>query len=343
VTTDAAAGEGLYKSAVLLISMGTDLAARVLSLMDERSVEALIGEMTRLGPLRSSQCEWVADEFALRMAEDSGAMGGPAYSRRLLEQAWGPERAGRMMDQISPAETGPPSLETILATTSPQSLAALMADEHPQIIALLVGQLSVEKAAEMLAALPADLQGSVAARLAGMEEPAPLALEHLERYLVEKLHREPGEGGKTVGAGPQRVADILSRMRRSLENLILASIEQHSPILAQRVNRYRFTFENLLEVEGRVLQRVLRDIEADTLRLAMKGLAEEQQQVIYANMSERAAARLMEDLQSSGPAQLREVETAQQIMVATARALRDSGEVQFPIGGEEEEEEGHSA
>ncbi len=333
-------GDGLHKSAVLLISLGTDLAARVLSHMDERQVEAIIGEMSRLGAIRPVEREQVAEEFEVLVDEDAGgALGGPDYSRRLLEQAWGAEKASHFLGGAAADEPAPPSLESILASTSPRSMAALVADEHPQMIAMLIGQMGVEAAAELLAALPADVQGPVAARLVEMEAPAPMALEHLERCLVEKLRGEPGASTEQPGAGPRRVADILGRMRRSLENLVLASLEQQSPALAQKVNKYRFTFENLLDLEGRALQRVLRDVESDTLRLAMKGLDEEQQQIIFGNMSERAAARLMEDLQSGGPAQLRDVEAAQQAMVGIARSLQASGEVQFTIGGEEGEEE----
>lgn len=333
--------EGLHRSAVLLASLDTEAAARVLSHMDDPHVEALIGAMSRLGRVAVTEREEVADEFGRMLeADPDGFFAGPEYARHLLEQAVGPERAGQLLGGHS-SEPPPPSLETILETTSPRSLAALVADEHPQMIALLAGQLTVDRAAELLTALPADLQGPVAARLAEMEMPAPLALQHLERCLVEKLRGEPVVEETEPDAGPRRVADILGRMRRSLESLVLASLEQQSPSLARRVNRFRFTFENLLELEPRTLQRVLRDVEADTLRLAMQGMDPEQHEIILGNMSERAAARLKEEIESGPPAQLGDVEAAQQAMVAVARSLRERGEVQFALGaeaaGEEEE------
>jgi flagellar motor switch protein FliG len=333
-------GEGLHKSAVLLVSLGPDLAAQVLSQMDERHVAHVIAEMTRLGRVDAGECHRVVEEFNSRLeAEAGGAEGGPEYARRVLEQAVGPERARQILGEASPDEPEPLSLAAILETTSPESLAALVADEHPQLIALLVGQLSVEPAAAMLAALPAEVQGPVAARLVEMETPAPIALEHLERYLADRLRGEKPVELLSPDAGPRRVADILGRMRRSVENLVLASLEQQSPTLAQKVNQFRFTFENLLELESRVLQRVLRDVESDTLQTAMKGLDEVQQQVIYGNMSERAAARLKEDLENSGPTQLREVEAAHQKMVSVARGLQESGEIQLQIGVPEEVQE----
>jgi flagellar motor switch protein FliG len=172
-----------------------------------------------------------------------------------------------------------------------------------------------------------------------MEAPAPIALQHLERCVLEKLRGEQSPEPGERGAGPRRVAEILGRMRRSVETLVLSALEKHSPAIAEKVNRFRFSFENLLQLEGRVLQRVLRDVEADTLRVAMKGLDEEQQQIIFSNMSERAAARLKEELESTAPTRLRDVEGAQQAMVAVARALQESGEVQLPIGESEGAEE----
>jgi flagellar motor switch protein FliG len=338
---DHSAGPGLQKSAILLASLGTDLAARVLSHMDEQYVEALIEEMTCLGHVRTGVQNQVMEEFGSRVeADPDGVTAGPEYARRVLEQALGPEKAEQFLGQREGGEAAPPSLATILRTTSPASLAALVADEHPQLIALLIGQLTVDRAAELLAELPAEAQGPVAARLAEMEAPAPIALEHLERCLLEKLQGEQAPAGQAIVNGPRRVADILGRMRRSLESLVLASLEQHSPALAQKVNRYRFTFEDMLQLEGRDLQRILREVDADTLRLAMKGLDKEQQQIVFSNMSERAAARLLEELEDGAPAQLREVEAAQQTMVTIARTLQESGEVRFTIGeGEEGSEE----
>jgi flagellar motor switch protein FliG len=330
---------GLYKSAVLLIALGTDAAAQVLSQMDERQVESLVAEMTRLGRIEARERDQVLEEFSSRLeSEEEAAIGGPEYARRVLERAIGPERAQRILSGAA-EETDGPTLGSLLETIPPASLAALVADEHPQVIALLLGQLSVDQAAEMLSVLPADLHGPVTARLTELEEPAPIALAHLARHLSDKLRGEVIVELPPPDAGPRRVADILGRMRRSVENLVLASLEQQSPTLAQKVSQYRFTFENLLELEPRTLQRVLRDVESDTLRMAMKGLDEVQQQVIYSNMSERAAARLKEDLENSGPTPLRDVEAAQQAMVVTARTLQESGEIQLTIGSQPEGEE----
>lgn len=329
---------GLYKSAVVLASLGADVAAKVLTHLDDRQVEALIGGMTRLGRIKAEERDPILEEFLLRMKEDPGSEGGLDLARQILEQAMGTDKALQVLGDVLPVEPAPPSLTSILNSTSPESLAALVADEHPQLIALLVGQLPVEKAAVMIAALPASVQGQVAGRLTEMEAPAPVALQHLERCLLEKMRGESEAIQEQIGAGPRRVADILARMRRSTEEAVMASLEQQAPHLAQKVNRYRISFEQLLALDSRSIQRILREVEGDTLRAAMKGLDDEQQQVIYSNMSERAGARLKEDLEMIGPVRLRDVEMAQSRIVGVARALQEAGELQISSGVEDEEE-----
>jgi len=330
---------GIYKSAVLLATLGADLAASVLSHMDEREVELLVREMARLGRIPAAERDRVLEEFRHRLMQDSGAVGGVDMARQMLEQAMGAEKAREILGGLEPAQSAAPPLALLLEATTLDSLAALVADEHPQLVALLIGQLAVERAATVLAALPLEMRGEVAARLAEMEAPSSMAVEHLERYLLEKLNSRQSARREEVG-GPKRVADILGRMRRSVETTVLEALEQQAPMIAQKVHQYRFSFEHVLKLEGRALQRVLRDVEADTLRLAMKGLDEEQQQIIYSNMSERAAERLREDLESTGPTRLRDVESAQQMMVEIARGLADSGEIQIALGGGGGEEEG---
>lgn len=328
---------GVYKSAILLASLGEDLAAQVLKHMDEREVELLVREMVRLGQIGAEARDQVLEEFGRRLRQNADTVSGAEYARSLLERALGPEPARRILGELEASDSATPPLATILERTPPESLAALVLDEHPQLIALLVGQLSVERAAAVLAALPAEVQGPVATRLAEMEAPAPIALQALERCLGEKLRGVQGVRSDEQ-AGPRRVADILAQMRRSAENLVFAALEQHSPDLAQKVNQYRLSFEDLLKLEGRTLQRILRDVDAETLRLAIKGLDEERRQVLYANMSERAATQLKDDLETMGPTRLRDVEAAQQKMVAVARALRENGEIKLPIGSEAEGE-----
>lgn len=333
---------GVHKSAVLLAALGTERAARVLSHLDDPRIEVLVREMGRLGHVPAQMRDLVAEEFRRRMSQDAGLLvEGPTYARGLLEQAFGPERANRLMGGQESQEEVPPTLDEMLESTAPEKLAKLLHDEHPQLLALMLGQMTVQDAAKVLAALPAELHAPVAARMARMESPAPMALQHLEGLLREKLRADSPDASDDRAAGPRRVAEILGRMRRSTEDAVLSSLQDQAPTVAEEVNRFRVTFEDLLALDGRSLQRVLREVDADTLRLAMKGLDADRQQVIFSNMSERAAVRLREELENSGPTRLRDVETAQQTIVGIARGLQEKGELQIGSGsgaGSEEEE-----
>jgi flagellar motor switch protein FliG len=190
----------------------------------------------------------------------------------------------------------------------------------------------------MLTALPTEVQTSVTTRLVQLETPSPRALRHLEHALAAKLQTGIIDT-KESPAGPRHVADILSRMRRSVETLFLTSLEEEAPDLAREVQRYRFTFENLMEQEDRVLQRILRDLDTNTLPLVIKGLPEDQIELIYGNMSERAAERIREEVENLGSVRLRDIEAAQQKMVNLAKSLADKGEVTLATANQETEEE----
>ena len=348
---------GLYKSAVLLASLGADLAAQVLSHMAEREVEVLVQEVARLDRVPTEDCERVLAELGSQPEGGiQGKLGGPEYARSMLERAVGPEKADRMLSEL---DQGPPALAAFLQNTPAESLAAVVADEAPQTIALLLWQLPVEEAAAVLSTLHPDVQGPVALRYAKMEAPTSVMLQHLEDCLLEKLHGDQKGLGTEHGAasrgrrgahpagtgrlpeqgreGPRQLADILGKMRQSLGNCIMAAVEDESPSLALVINQYRFTFGDILELEGRSLQRIFQDTEVDTLRLAMRGLAQDRWQTIFENISQRTANRLRDDLASMGPTRLREVEAAQLALVAIARKLHEAGEVHLPLGDGTEE------
>lgn len=316
-----------YKGAVLLAGLGPEAAARVLSHLPEEQVEAIVQEFARLKRVPTEEVDLMAKDFGRRFEESAeGIAAGPAFARQTLEKALGPEKAGRILGKLE-LETEAPSLAAIVEKTSPEALAMLVASEHPQMIALLIDQLPDEKAAALLAALPVELQGQVAVRLARTETPSPIAIHHLERILMDKLTGSGGGASETASAGPKRVAEILGCMRKSVETVVLTSLQEQSPEIAEQVNHFRFGIEHFLELEDKAIQRILREVEQETLVLAMKGLDSAAQQVIYKNMSERAGERLMEDLEALGPARLKDVETAQQSIVSAAKSLEDAGEI----------------
>lgn len=328
-----------YRGAIFLTALGTELAARVLSCLNEAEVEVLIQAMSKLGHVSAEEKESVlkySEEDLSRFA--NGLTAGPEYSRRLLEQAVGPEKAANILGRSVVQEKKAITLESILSDTPPEDLAVLVAEEHPQMIAVLVSQLPLDKAAGVLTALPETIQGNVTARLVQMETPSPRALRHLERALVDRVTTGSLSSEQTPG-GPRRVADILGRMRRSVENLFFSSLEGESADLARQVNQYRFTFENLMEESDKTLQRVMRDLDTSTLPLIIKGLTDEQVARVYRNMSERAAERIREEVDNLGPVRLRDVESAQQTMVSVAKSLADRGEIMLSMSNADSEAE----
>lgn len=339
MSTHAFSSDPATRGAILLTALGTELAARVLSCLNESEVEPLIQAMAKLGYVTAEEKEQVlqAGEQDLQRYAN-GLVAGPEYSRRLLEQAVGPEKAANILGRSVAPEQKVLTLESILSDTPPDALAVLVAEEHPQMIAVLVSQLPLDKAATVLTALPEAIQGNVTARLVQMETPSPRALHHLEQALVERVTMGTLNNEESPG-GPRRVADILGRMRRSVESLFFSSLEEESPDLARQVNQYRFTFENLMEENDRTLQRVMRDLDTSTLPLIIKGLTDEQVALVYRNMSERAAERIREEVDNLGPVRLRDVEAAQQTMVNVAKSLADRGEITLSMSNAETEAE----
>ena len=328
-----------YRGAIFLTALGTELAARVLSCLAEAEMEILIQAMSRLGHISAEEKEQVLEDGEEDLQRfTNGLTAGPEYSRRLLEQAVGPEKAANILGRSLAQEQKVLTLENILSDTPPDELATLMAEEHPQMIAVLVSQLPLDKAATVLTALPEAIQSTVTIRLVQMETPSPRALHHLERALVEKVTMGSLSNEESPG-GPRRVADILGRMRRSVESLFFSSLEEESPDLARQVNRFRFTFENLMDESDRTLQRVMRDLDTSTLPLIIKGLTDEQVEQVYRNMSERAAERIREEVDNLGPVRLRDVEAAQQTMVNVAKSLADRGEITLSVANTESEAE----
>lgn len=331
---------GVQKGAVVLAALGTELAVKVLQHLDEAHVEPLVRQMTELGYVPAGERDSILKEFHQRLDRDAGLfVKGKDYTRGVLEQTMGAERAALMLGDPLPEKVIEPiTLDGLLEQMDPPTLADCLADEHPQLIALVLSRLPVDRAAAVLSALPGDARVDVVSRMVHTETPSDLALEQIRQLLLEKSGSKPAAAAAGGQEGPKRVAEILGRMRRATEDSVIADLEQRSPEVARKVNKHRFTFSDFLGLDGRALQRVLRDVDADTLRLAMKGLTTEQQEVLFSNMSERGAARLREDLENTGPTRLSEVEGAQQSIIAKARSLADQGEIRLSLDAESEEE-----
>jgi flagellar motor switch protein FliG len=298
--------------------------------------------MTRLGAVAPDERDSIVEEFERCIEDERGMLyGGINAAKQILESAVGPERASRFLEKVAPdmPREEVQSFKRAIEGVPPASLAALLADEHPQVIALLATNLSLEGAAQFVAALPRPLQGPVAARLAQMEEPSPVAIERLTDHVLARLKTVQATIRDGATSGPRRVADILGRMRRSKEDAVVQDLERDAPDVAQKVNQYRITVEQIIGLDGRVLQRVLREVDGGMLPILMKGLDDMNREVVMSNMSERAADRLREELENQGPVKLRDIETAQHQFVNIAKDLAERGEIVLREEGAAEEEE----
>jgi flagellar motor switch protein FliG len=325
---------GRQKAAMLLVSLGAELAAPVLRHLSEEEIETLTFEIANLPRVSPEEREEVIQEcYQLALAREYVSVGGLNYARELLERSLGPQRALEILErlttslQISPFDA--------FRRMDPAQLASLLQQEHPQTIALVIAYLKPAQAAAVLAALPQELQVEVAMRVAVMDRTTPETIREVEAALESKLVSLPTQEFTAVG-GVQALVRIINESDRMTERVILESLEAQNPELASQVKKLMFVFEDLLTLDDRSIQIVLRNVDSKDLVLAMKGASEELREKIFRNMSQRAADALREDLQLMGPVRRRDVEEAQGRIVTVVRQLEESGQIVIARGGQEE-------
>lgn len=316
---------GRRKAAILLSLLSPEEAAQVVRHLQEEEVRALMEEGARLG--------WVGPEVAAQVLregmahlEASGliALGDWTKVRAILAQAFGEGQGAKGADAVE---------EAPWASLSVPRLVELVRQEHPQTLALLLGSLPAAQAAEVLAQLPAEIRREAALRLLLMDPPSPEAMEALRRTVQESL--APLASPASAFNGLQVLARILNRAPREVAQEVLSSLEERSPDLAEQVQQALFTFEDLLRLDDRSFQRLLREVETRELATALRGASEELQQKVFRNMSQRAAAMLREEMEFMGPVRLGEVKAAQRSLVEKALKLEATGEITIPRAGEE--------
>ncbi len=325
---------GRQKAAMLLVSLGPELAASVLRHLGEEEIEALTFEIANLPQVTAQEREEVVQEcYQMALAREYVSVGGLQYARELLERSVGPQRAAEILErlttslQISPFDA--------FRRMDPAQLASLLQQEHPQTIALVVTYLKPPQAAAVLASLPRELQVEVAMRVAVMDRTTPETIREVETALESKLVNLPTQEFTAVG-GVQALVSIINESDRATERVILEALEERDPDLASQVKKLMFVFEDLLSLDDRSVQLVLRNVDSKDLAMALKGASEELREKIFRNMSQRAAEALREDLQLMGPVRRRDVEEAQGRIVGVVRQLEESGQVVIARGGQED-------
>ncbi|EFQ23273.1 flagellar motor switch protein FliG [Aminomonas paucivorans] len=325
---------GREKAAILLVALGPEVSSMVYKHLDDATIELLtleIANMRRITP--DTKLEVLKEAQEVIMAREFMTQGGVDYARKLLEQALGPERAQDILRRITASLQVRPF--DFVRHADPSQLISFIQGEHPQTIALILSYLAPEQAAQVLGGLPPSAQWDVARRVARMDRITPEVLREVERVLERKLSTVMGQDF-TMAGGVDAVVAIINRVDRGTERNIIEALEEQDPELAEEIKKRLFVFEDIIGMDDRSLQRVLREVDMKDLSLALKGATEELRVKFFRNMSKRAAEMLKEDMDFMGPVRVRMVEEAQQKIVNVVRALEEAGEIVIARGGEEE-------
>jgi len=325
---------GLQKAAILLISLGSEVSARVFQHLTEEEIEQLTLEIASMRKVDPELKEAVLAEFQeLARAQAYIEQGGILYAKQVLEQALGEEKALRILNRLT-ANLQVRPFDTI-RKADPGQVFNFIQNEHPQTIALVLSYLQPEQAAAILSALPPTLQADIARRIALMDRASPEVISQVEHILEQKLAANVSQDYLSAG-GIEAIVAILNRVDRTTERTILDTLEVEDPDLAEEIRKRMFVFEDIVTLDDRSIQRVIREVDQRDLQLALKVASEEVREAIFRNMSKRMAETFREELEYMGPVRLRDVEEAQSRIVAVIRRLEEAGEVIISRGGGDE-------
>ncbi|MCK9224429.1 MAG: flagellar motor switch protein FliG [Candidatus Muirbacterium halophilum] len=325
---------GRQKVAILLIFLGPEISSQIFKEFSEEEIELLTLEIAKMQRVDSEVRDKVIDEFnQLLQASEFISQGGIGYAKELLEKALGVEKANEILGKLTATFQVRPF--DIVRTLDPSQLLNFIQGEHPQAIALILSFLPAEKSGFILTQLPADIQADVARRVAKMESTAPEVVREMERILEKKLSSVLSEDYTSVG-GIDAIVEVLTKVDRGTEKSIIETLEIQDPELAEEIKKRMFVFEDVIHIDDRGIQRILREIDTKDLSVALKGATEEVMEKFGKNMSKRASAMLVEDMEFMGPVRVKDVEEAQQKIVNIIRSLEEQGEVVISRGGEEE-------
>ena len=325
---------GLQKAAILLIVLGPERSALIFKHLKEEEIEELTLEIANTRSITPQMKEEVVEEFyQICLAQQYIAEGGIGYAKELLEKALGQEKAMDVISKLTASLQVKP-FEFVRKTDASQLLNFIQ-EEHPQTIALIMSYLSPAQSALILSALPPDRQADVARRIAVMDRTSPEVIKDVEKVLESKLSSLVNQDYAIIG-GVDAVVEILNTVDRGTEKHIMETLEIEEPELADEIRKKMFVFEDILLLDDRAIQRVLRDVDNNDLAIALKGSNEQVQNAIFNNMSKRLAVMIREDMEFMGPVRMKDVEEAQQKIVNIIRKLEDSAEIVISRGGGDE-------
>jgi flagellar motor switch protein FliG len=325
---------GRQKAAIFLVSLGSEVSAEIFKHLREDEIEQLTFEIARLDRIEPEERDKVLQEFQeMMMAQEFIQNGGIDYARDVLERALGTQKAIDIVNRLTSSLQVRPF--DFIRRTDPSHLLNFIQGEHPQTIALILAYLDSQKSAQILSGLSHQIQADVAKRIAQMDRTSPDVLREVERVLERKLSTLASEDFTSAG-GIDAIVEVLNNVDRGTEKIIIEALEEEDPELAEEIKKRMFVFEDIVLLDDRSIQKVLREVDTQDLARALKGVDAEVQEKIYRNMSKRASSLLREDMDFMGPIRLRDVEESQQKIVNIIRKLEESGDIIVARAGEEE-------
>jgi flagellar motor switch protein FliG len=322
---------GKQKAAILLISLGPDVSASVYKHLSEEEIEKLTLEISNVRQVDAEKKETILEEFhQIALAQDYISQGGIAYAKQVLEKALGPEQAMNIINRLTSALQVRPF--DFARKSDPAQILNFLQNEHPQTIALVLSYLEPTQAGQILSALPQEMQADVARRIALMDRTSPEMINEVEQVLERKLSTTVVQDYTQTG-GIEAVVEVLNGVDRATERTILDALEIQDPELAEEIKKRMFVFEDIVTLDNRAIQRVIREVDNTDLLLALKVSNDEVKEIVFRNMSSRMAEMFKEEMEFMGPVRLRDVEEAQSRIVAVIRRLEEAGEIIVARGG----------
>lgn len=322
---------GRQKAAILLISLGPEVSAQIFKHLREEEIEQLTLEIANVRKVEALEKESILTEFhQICLAQEYLSQGGITYAKEILEKALGSQKAIDIINRLTATLQVRPF--DFARKADPAQILNFIQNENSQTIALVLSYLEPEQSAIILSSLPQDKQAEVAKRIAIMDSTSPEVITQVERVLEQKLSATVTQDYTSAG-GIESIVHILNGVDRGTERTILDSLEFQDPDLAEEIKKRMFVFEDIVNLDNRAIQRIIRDIDNTDLQLALKVASEEVRDSIFQNMSKRMSETFKEEMEYMGPVRLRDVEEAQTRIVSTIRRLEESGEIIIARGG----------
>lgn len=330
----ATALSGLEKSAILLITLGDRASAEILKHMSDEEVQTIAAVVADMQTVQPQEAESVLEEFQRASANTRFGQGGVSYVRRVLTTAFGAEASKRHMENLPKLAQNRETSES-LKKVDPQRLARLLEKEHPQTIALVLSRLAAPQAGALLAALPSALRADAASRLANLDQVSPSVLEKISRALDQKL-KTIGDAQRESCGGLRALAEILNQMDPTASSEILTGIGEQDTNLMEAIRQNMFVFDDLLSIDVNGIKEIIARIDRKLLMTGLKGTSEDMKSHIFQCLSQRGADMMREDMEALGPIKIKDVEAAQQQIIAVIRQLEADGVLDLKGAGNEQ-------